>query len=78
MARGHAQRGNDADLLALADTVRAARTDANLTQADLALVSGVGRDTIIALENGRPGVSLGSALRVLKGLGLTLAPVPRR
>ncbi|WP_211242918.1 helix-turn-helix transcriptional regulator [Sinimarinibacterium sp. CAU 1509] len=78
IARGHAQRGNDADLLALADTVRAARTDANLTQADLALVSGVGRDTIIALENGRPGVSLGSALRVLKGLGLTLAPVPRR
>ncbi|MDD3762396.1 MAG: helix-turn-helix domain-containing protein [Nevskiales bacterium] len=77
-ARGHAQRGDDADLLALADTVRAARADAGLTQADLALVSGVGRDTIIALENGRPGVSLGSALRVLKGLGLTLAPVPRR
>ncbi|MDP9140479.1 MAG: helix-turn-helix domain-containing protein [Pseudomonadota bacterium] len=76
--RGHARRGKDADLLALADVVRAARTEAGVTQADLALVSGVARDTVIALENGRPGVSLGSALRVMKCLGLTLAPVARR
>ena len=72
-ARKHARRGNNADLLALADAVRAGRADAGLTQAQLALVSGVGRDTVIALENARPGVSLGSALRVMKGLGLTLA-----
>jgi len=72
-ARGHAQRGDNTDLLALADAVRAARADAGLTQAQLALVSGVGRDTVIALENARPGVSLGSALRVMKGLGLTIA-----
>ncbi|GEM_PF-1597956 len=75
-ARRHAQRGDDADLLALADAVRAARSQAGLTQSELALVSGVGRDTVIALENGRPGVSLGNALQVMKGLGLglTLAP----
>lgn len=73
-ARKHARQGSNADLLALAGTVRAARTAANLTQAQLALVSGVGRDTVIALENARPGVSLGSALRVMKGLGLTMTP----
>ncbi|MBS0556780.1 MAG: helix-turn-helix domain-containing protein [Proteobacteria bacterium] len=73
-ARKHARRGDNADLLALADAVRAARADAGLTQAQLALVSGVGRDTVIALENARPGVSLGSALRVMKGLGLTITP----
>jgi len=75
-ARKHARRGDNTDLLALAAAVRAARTHAALTQAQLALVSGVGRDTVIALENGRPGVSLGHALRVMKGLGLTLAPTP--
>jgi len=72
-ARKHAQQGDNADLLALAATVRAARTDMGLTQAQLALVSGVGRDTVIALENARPGVSLGSALQVMKGLGLTIS-----
>ena len=77
-ARKHAQRGNDADLLTLSAALRDARTAAGLTQAQLALVSGVGRDTIIALENARPGVSLGSALRVMKGLGLTLLPTTAR
>lgn len=71
-ARRHAQRGEDTDLLALAQVIRTARSDAGLTQAQLALVSGVGRDTVIALENARPGVSLGHALQVMKGLGLTL------
>jgi DNA-binding XRE family transcriptional regulator len=71
-ARKHAKRGNNTDLLALAGRVRWARTVMGLTQAQLALVSGVGRDTVIALENARPGVSLGSALRVMKGLGLTI------
>lgn len=73
-ARRHARRGDDADLLALATAIRGARAQAGLTQAQLALVSGVGRDTVIALENARPGVSLGAALRVMKGLGLTIAP----
>jgi len=76
-ARKHAQRGDDTDLLALASTVRTARTAAGLTQAQLSLVSGVARDTVIALENARPGVSLGSALRVMKGLGLTITSAKR-
>lgn len=71
-ARRHAKRGDDKDLLALATVLRDARAQSGLTQAQLALVSGVGRDTIIALENGRAGVSLGHALRAMKGLGLTL------
>jgi putative transcriptional regulator len=71
-ARKHARQGDDTDLLTLSGTIRAARTAAGLTQAQLALVSGVSRDTIIALENARPSVSLGSALRVMKGLGLTI------
>lgn len=74
--RRHAQRGDDADLLALAAAIRTARSQAALTQDQLALVSGVGRDTVIALENARPGVSLGAALRVMRGLGLTITPVP--
>jgi DNA-binding XRE family transcriptional regulator len=41
-----------------------------LTQDQLALASGVSRDTIIAVENGRGSVRLGNALRVLKALGL--------
>jgi DNA-binding XRE family transcriptional regulator len=75
-ARRHARRGDNVDLLALAAAVRAARAQAGLTQAQLALVSGVGRDTVIALENARLSVSLGHALRVMKGLGLTLKPAP--
>jgi transcriptional regulator with XRE-family HTH domain len=77
-ARKHAQRGDDIDLLAIAGRARTARTAAGLTQAQLALVSGVGRDTVIALENARPGVSLGSALRVMKGLGLTITLAAKR
>ncbi len=73
-ARRHARRGDDADLLVLAEAIRTERARAGLTQAQLALVSGVGRDTIMALENARAGVSLGHALRVMKGLGLTIAP----
>ncbi|MDP1542269.1 MAG: helix-turn-helix transcriptional regulator [Polycyclovorans sp.] len=76
--RRHAKRGTDTDLLALCDTVRAARTAAGMTQAELALVCGVSRDTVIAFENGRSGVSLGVALRVMRGLGLTLSPAIRR
>lgn len=77
-ARSHARRGDNADLLAVAAAVRKARVQSDLTQAQLALVSGVGRATVIALENGRPGVSLGHALKVMHGLGLTLRPVERR
>lgn len=75
--RRHAQRGNDPDVLALGDSVRAARIDSGLTQDQLALVSGVSRDTVMALEGGRGSITLGNALRVLKALGLQLRPQER-
>ena len=76
--RKHARAGDDPDARALGDTIRSARVEAGLTQDQLALTSGVGRDTIIALENGRGGVGLGKALRVLKALGLRIVPQERR
>ncbi len=71
--RRHASLGKDVELLALGKSVRAKRIAAKLTQDQLSLVSGVSRDTVMALENGRGSVSLGNALRLLKALGLDFA-----
>jgi DNA-binding XRE family transcriptional regulator len=76
-ARGHARRGDDPDALALGEIVRTARINAQLTQDQLALASGVGRDTVIAIENGRGSVGLGKALQVIKALGLRIVPQER-
>ncbi len=70
--RRHATTGSDPVLLALGDQVRQQRVLHGMTQEELALVSGVGRDLVIQLENGKPGVSLGKASRVLAALGLAL------
>ena len=75
--RRHATQGTQPELVQLGHVVRNARLAMGLTQAQLSLVSGTSRDTIIALENGRSGVSLGNTLQVLKGLGLTLVPKER-
>lgn len=75
--RGHARRGDDPDALALGEIVRTARIGAELTQDQLALASGVGRDTVIAIENGRGTVGLGKALQVIKALGLRIVPQER-
>lgn len=75
--RGHARRGNDPDALVLGEIIRTSRIDAQLTQDQLALASGVGRDAIMALENGRGSVGLGKALRVIKALGLRIVPQER-
>lgn len=75
--RRHARRSTDISLTALGDQVRAARTRANLSQQDLALASGVGRTTILKLENGHQGVSIGAAQRVLNALRLALTAVPK-
>lgn len=76
-ARGHARQGDDLDALALGEVIRASRVDAQLTQEQLALTAGVGRDTVIAIENGRGTVGLGKALRVIKALGLRIVPQER-
>lgn len=71
--RRHAQRGDDPGLRALGTLVRTTRIASELSQDALSLAAGVSRDTIIALEAGRPGVSLGKALRILRVLGLDLS-----
>ncbi|UXI68800.1 helix-turn-helix domain-containing protein [Tahibacter amnicola] len=71
-ARRHARRGTLPALQTLADQIRQARTATGLTQDQLSLVSGVSRDTVIALENARPGVSLGNLVSVLGVLGLAI------
>jgi DNA-binding XRE family transcriptional regulator len=70
--RAHARVGDDPLLRALGDELRAARAAAGLSQAELALAAGVGRDLVIGLENGRPGVAIGHARRVAGALGLRL------
>ncbi|MEZ5479539.1 MAG: helix-turn-helix domain-containing protein [Thiolinea sp.] len=71
--RRHASTGNNPVLLALGNRIRQKRLDSGLTQEELALVSGVGRELVIQLENGKSGVTLGKASHVMSALGLRLA-----
>lgn len=75
--RSHATTGDDPALLALGNQIRQRRTSSNMTQEELALVAGVGRELVILLENGKPGVTLGKACRVLAALGLNLTAAER-
>lgn len=75
--RSHAATGEDPALLAIGDQVRQKRIQNQMTQEELALVTDVGRELIIQLENGKPSVSLGRASRVLAALGLSLVVVER-
>lgn len=75
--RRHATTGNDPALLSLGEQVRRTRLANQMTQEELALVSGVGRELVIQLENGKPGVTLGKVSRVLAVLGLQLTAQER-
>lgn len=75
--RRHASTGDDPVLLALGNQIRHARLSSGMTQEELALVVGVGRELVIQLENGKPGVTLGKAIRVLAALGLQLTAQER-
>ena len=75
--RSHASTGNDPALLSLGDHIRHTRLANGMTQEELALVSGVGRELVIQLENGKPGVTLGKACHVLMALGLQLTAQER-
>lgn len=70
--RRHAKQGNSPVIARIAKQVRQARVTAGLSQSDLALTCGVARTTVIAIENGRPGVAIEKVQRVLSGLGLGL------
>lgn len=60
----------------LGAAARAARTQSGLTLADAALSLGVAKQTLQNLEQGKPSVSLGLALHILSGLGVSLLVVP--
>lgn len=53
-------------------TVRAARRDRGLTQAQLATAVGVSRQTVISLERGDYSPSVYLALRIARELGRTV------
>lgn len=75
--RAHATCGQDPMLLELGDRIRASRCSIGMTQEELALVAGVGRELVIQLENGKPGVSLGKASLILSTLGQRLSVTER-
>jgi DNA-binding XRE family transcriptional regulator len=54
----------------LGERVRIARLRRQLGMDDLAKACGIGRRTLYRIENGEPGVALGSMLAVLWKLGL--------
>jgi len=62
----------------LGNAVRSARLQAGLTQEQAADLCNVGRKFIIALEQGRKGLSLDLVLQVLKSFGLVLTISPRK
>ncbi len=56
----------------LANTIRARRAAAGLTQTDLAAASGVSRQWLSALEHGKPTAELGLVLAVLDALNIQM------
>ena len=57
----------------LGTAIRSARKAMHLRQAEAALLCGVGIRFLSDLENGKDSVRLGTALKVISGLGLTLS-----
>lgn len=61
----------------LGAAIRAARTQAGLRQEDAALSIGVALQTLVDIESGKPGVSIGKILQVAQGLGVSLLVIPQ-
>lgn len=62
----------DPALLALGQKLRQKRMSLSMTQAQLAMVTNVGREFIIRLERGHPGCAIGDVMRIAQALGLKL------
>jgi y4mF family transcriptional regulator len=64
---------------ALGASLRSARKALGLTQAQLALASGVGTRFVVELEAGKPTLRIESVLRVVQSLGgeLSVLGLPR-
>lgn len=58
--------------------LRAARKRAGMTQAQLAARARIGRQKLIQIEQGRPGVAFGTCLAAAQALGLQLDLTPAR
>jgi len=65
------------DPAVLGAAIRAARTQAGLRQIDAALSIGVALQTLVDIEAGQAGVSIGKILQVALGLGVTLFVLPQ-
>jgi DNA-binding XRE family transcriptional regulator len=61
----------------LGQAIRSARTKVGLRQEDAALTIGVALQTLVDIEAGKPGVSIGKILQVALGLGVSLFVVPQ-
>jgi y4mF family transcriptional regulator len=61
----------------LAETFVARRHQLRMTQAELALLAGVGRSTVQALEGGKNTVQLDSVVAVADALGCDIALLAR-
>jgi DNA-binding XRE family transcriptional regulator len=56
----------------LGASIRASRTEASLSLEEAAMTLGIAKQTLADLERGKPTVSLGTVLKVVRELGLTL------
>jgi transcriptional regulator with XRE-family HTH domain len=60
----------------LAQAIKAARTQSGLSLADAAMLCNVALQTLVDIEAGSQGVSLGKFLQVADALGVSLFTVP--
>ncbi|MCQ8129766.1 helix-turn-helix domain-containing protein [Methylomonas rivi] len=61
----------------LGSAIRSARTQAGIRLEDAAMTIGVSLQTLVDIEAGKPGVSIGKILQVANGLGVSLFVLPQ-
>ncbi len=61
----------------LGSAIRSARTQAGIRLEDAAMTIGVSLQTLVDIEAGKPGVSIGKILQVANGLGVSLFVIPQ-
>ncbi|OAI11347.1 hypothetical protein A1359_14460 [Methylomonas lenta] len=61
----------------LGAAIRSARTQAGIRLEDAAMTIGVCLQTLVDIEAGKPGVSIGKILQVSQGLGVSLFVIPQ-
>ena len=61
----------------LGAAIRSARTQAGIRLEDAAMTVGVSLQTLVDIEAGKPGVSIGKILQVANGLGVSLFVLPQ-